>query len=177
MGIVDRKDGRGTMGLQPRLFRGDPKLEACLVNDDAHVKQGAVGGHVLKVQQALLALREGRFIPPSIRAEVAMRLYGPATAAVVLVYKTSRRIIGVSYQTKPDNIVGKMTIAALDKEMAAAEKISPLKRLTRLQLVQRHLEELRVLDEAKSQMKRGPGGPSRPDEKARRVLVGRRRAV
>jgi hypothetical protein len=147
------------MGLQSRLFRGDLKLEACLVNDAAHVMQGAVGGHVSKIQQALLALRDVRFIPPSIRTEVLMGVYGPATAAAVLAYKTRRRIIGVSYETKPDNIVGTMTIAALDKEMAAAEKISPLKRLTRLQLVRRHLKELLILDEAKSQMKR-PSWPN-----------------
>ena len=40
------------MALQSKLFRGDPKLEACLVNDKAHVLQGARGEHVSKLQQA-----------------------------------------------------------------------------------------------------------------------------
>lgn len=43
--------------------------------------------------------------------------YGPSTAAAVLSYKTNRQIINRSYQTKPDSIVGKMTIASLDAEM------------------------------------------------------------
>jgi hypothetical protein len=47
--------------------------------------------------------------------------YGPATAAAVLAYKQKRKIINFSYQTTADNIVGKMTMAALDKEMLAAE--------------------------------------------------------
>ena len=43
--------------------------------------------------------------------------YGPSTAAAVLSYKTKRQIINRSYQTTPDSIVGKMTIASLDAEM------------------------------------------------------------
>jgi hypothetical protein len=44
------------MGLMSRFFKGDAKLEACLVNDTAHVTQGAVGDHVSKIQAALLVL-------------------------------------------------------------------------------------------------------------------------
>ena len=43
--------------------------------------------------------------------------YGPSTAAAVLAFKTRRNIINRAYQTKADNIVGRMTIAALDAEM------------------------------------------------------------
>ena len=39
----------------------------------------------------------------------------------MLAYKQKRNIINRSYQTKADNIVGKMTMAALDKEMLEAE--------------------------------------------------------
>jgi hypothetical protein len=39
----------------------------------------------------------------------------------VLAYKKKRNIINRSYQTQADNIVGKMTIAALDKEVFAKE--------------------------------------------------------
>lgn len=48
--------GGYTMALQSALFRGDVKLEACLVHDSAHVKTGAVGEHVTKVQVALATL-------------------------------------------------------------------------------------------------------------------------
>jgi hypothetical protein len=43
------------MPLQSKLFRGDRALEACLVNDSAHITEGAAGGHVGKIQTALFA--------------------------------------------------------------------------------------------------------------------------
>jgi hypothetical protein len=49
--------------------------------------------------------------------DISAQLYGPTTAAAVLAYKTRRRIINTAYQTSADNIVGRMTIAALDREM------------------------------------------------------------
>jgi hypothetical protein len=54
--------------------------------------------------------------------ETRKNTYGTSTAAAVLTYKTKRRIINPAYQTKPDNIVGKMTIAALDREMLQFER-------------------------------------------------------
>ena len=105
-------------GLQSHLFSGDPKLEACLVRDPDHIMPGAVGDHVGKIQ---VALRELDSL--SIDAgELASKRYGPSTAAAVLAFKQKRGIINYSYQTRPDNIVGKMTIAALDREMVAKEK-------------------------------------------------------
>lgn len=106
------------MGLQSKLFRGDAALDACLVRDSAHVLQGARGPHVSKIQHALFVL-DGASIATD---ELAKMLYGPATAAAVLAYKQARKIINYSYQTKADNVVGKMTIAALDREMLAAER-------------------------------------------------------
>ena len=41
------------MGLQSKLFQGDPKLEAAAVSDPGHIGPGAMGGHVAKIQQAL----------------------------------------------------------------------------------------------------------------------------
>jgi len=96
------------------LFRGDSKLEAAAVSDTAHIMQGAVGDHVRKIQLALIQL-DGATI-------TADGIYGPATANVVLAYKRKRNIINPSYQTQADNIVGKMTMAALDAEMLAAER-------------------------------------------------------
>jgi hypothetical protein len=101
------------MALQSRLFKGDRRLEACLVKDAAHITQGAAGDYVAKIQRALYIL-EGVSIDSS---ELSSRAYGRSTAAAVLAYKKQRNIINRSYQTQADNIVGKMTVAALDKEL------------------------------------------------------------
>jgi hypothetical protein len=96
-----------------RLFKGDRALEACLLHNWAHVTPGSVGEHVGKIQKALVALEKAA-IDTEERAETR---YGSSTAGGVLAYKRKRRIINRAYQTQADNIVGKMTIAALDKEM------------------------------------------------------------
>jgi peptidoglycan hydrolase-like protein with peptidoglycan-binding domain len=106
------------MPLSSSFFRGDAKLEACLVSDPAHVTPGATGDHVRKIQLALHLLNESRIDA----SELAARRYGPTTAAAVLAYKRKRQIINFSYQTTADNIVGKMTIASLDKEMLQFEQ-------------------------------------------------------
>ncbi len=105
------------MPLASALFSGDPKLEACLVNDAAHVTTGAVGPHVGKIQTALADI-DGLEIDSG---ETSASRYGPATAAAVLWFKRKRNIINYSYQTQADDIVGKMTIAALDREMRDLE--------------------------------------------------------
>lgn len=105
------------MPLQSKLFKDDKALQACLVSDPAHVTPGSVGEHVAKIQQAL-AIVDGAEIEPG---ELATKKYGPSTAAAVLRYKKKRNIINRSYQTQADNIVGKMTIAALDKELLEKE--------------------------------------------------------
>ena len=103
--------------FKSRLFRGDKRLAACLVDNAKHVKQGDQGPHVAKIQCAVLML-EGGFIDGQ---EAAQMRYGPTTAKAVLAYKTRRRIINFSYQMRADDIVGKMTMRALDEEMAVAE--------------------------------------------------------
>ena len=54
----DRKSAveRNSMSLKSKLFRGDRKLERCLVEDNAHVTLGAAGDHVSKIHTALLVL-------------------------------------------------------------------------------------------------------------------------
>jgi len=101
------------VALQSKLFRGDPKLEAAAVSDAAHVTPGSTGEHVRKIQLALTQL-DGA----TLRLD---GIYGPATAAAVLAYKRKREIVNRSYQTEADNIVGKMTVAALDREMLQSE--------------------------------------------------------
>jgi peptidoglycan hydrolase-like protein with peptidoglycan-binding domain len=102
------------MALQSRLFRGDSALEAAAVSDPAHIVPGATGEHVRKIQLALIQLDATTIAPDGI--------YGPATAAAVLAYKQKRNIVNRSYQTTADNIVGKMTIASLDREMTDHER-------------------------------------------------------
>jgi hypothetical protein len=114
------------MGLKSTVldFKGDSKLEACLVSDAAHIMRGASGAHVSKIQQALLRLDNLKIND----SELSSRSYGPSTAAAVLQYKQKRHIINFSYQKKEDDIVGKMTIASLDNELANRfpfQQISP----------------------------------------------------
>lgn len=106
------------MGLQSDFFRGDPRLESCLIHDSAHLTPGSMGEFVSKIQVALEALDDAEIDD----GEMATGTYGPSTANAVLAFKTKRRIINFSYQSQADNIVGKMTIAALDQEMLAREK-------------------------------------------------------
>ncbi|HZS53464.1 MAG TPA: hypothetical protein VFA65_03605 [Bryobacteraceae bacterium] len=108
------------MALQSRLFRNDHKLEAAAVSDPAHIVPNARGLHVGKIQIALIhvdgAVINGR--------ELQSAAYGASTARAVFAFKQKRNIINRSYQTKPDNIVGKMTIAELDREILALEPLS-----------------------------------------------------
>jgi hypothetical protein len=105
------------MALQSRLFRDDPKLAAAAVSNPAHIVPGAAGDHVTRIQHALLVLGDVGIEPD----EQEQKRYGPTTAKAVLAFKAKRDIVNRSYQTQADNIVGIMTIAALDKEMVASE--------------------------------------------------------
>lgn len=106
------------MPLQSELFRNDAALQACLVKDAAHVTKGARGQHVAKIQTALSIL-DGALIDVE---ELKASFYGPSTADTVLAYKVRRDIVNRSYQQRADNIVGKMTIASLDREMFQGEQ-------------------------------------------------------
>jgi hypothetical protein len=105
------------MAIQCKLFRGDAKLEAAAKLDSAHIKPGDRGPHVGKIQQAIIDL-DGATLARDDN-------YGPATATAVLSYKQKRNIINRAYQTQADNIVGKLTVASLDREMLAHEKKGP----------------------------------------------------
>ena len=105
------------MPLFSALLRSDTKLQACLVRDASHVTKGASGEHVGKIQAALIIIDNAQINKAELRAQT----YGESTAAAVLAYKRARKIINFKYQTQADSIVGKMTIAALDKEMLKHE--------------------------------------------------------
>jgi hypothetical protein len=79
-----------------------------------------VGDHVNKIQVALVVLDSANIA----RGELDLKRYGPSTAAAVLAYKKKRRIINPAYQSQADDIVGKMTIDRLDREMFARERRS-----------------------------------------------------
>lgn len=117
------------MPLRSLLFRGDPKLEAAAASHTGHITPGARGEHVRKLQYAVARL-EG--IPLGQDG-----VYGPATAAAVLAYKQKRNIVNRSYQSKADDIVGIMTIAALDQEMLKLEQSSTSVRVIRCDIVDR----------------------------------------
>jgi peptidoglycan hydrolase-like protein with peptidoglycan-binding domain len=105
------------MTLGSNLLKDNRRLAQCEVSDPAHVPPGDTGEHVRLIQIALHEI-DGATIAG---AELTNSKYGPSTAAAVLAYKTKRHIINRAYQSSPDNIVGKMTIAALDKDMLALQ--------------------------------------------------------
>ena len=107
------------MTLTSSLFKNNKQLQACAREHSAHVTIGAVGEHVAKIQFALVALDRLSID----RTELVKQHYGKSTAAAVLAYKKKRAIINRSYQAVADNIVGKMTIASLDKEMRLRERV------------------------------------------------------
>ncbi len=105
------------MGLISKMFRGDPDLEACLLKDGAHITLDSFGVGVMRIQVALLWLDQATDLGP----ENDIAVYGPRTAAAVLAYKTKRAIINFAYEDQADSIVGKMTIARMDAELAEYE--------------------------------------------------------
>ncbi len=111
--------------LEWKGFKGDNKLKDAANLDSAHIKQGDRGPHVSKIQHSIKFL-DSAFIS---QEEMDTQTYGPSTAKAVLGYKTSRKIINQKYQSKPDSIVGKMTMVALDREMSqrAMERFEDLK--------------------------------------------------
>ena len=104
--------------LASRLFSDSIELSAAAVEDRAHVVPGALGRHVGKIQAALEILDDAD-IP--LEEWVTMR-NGTGTASAILRYKEKRKIINPAYQSRADNIVGKMTVARMDNELLEAER-------------------------------------------------------
>jgi peptidoglycan hydrolase-like protein with peptidoglycan-binding domain len=104
---------------QPRRLE---RLEAALTADAARIMLKSPrdkGEHVSKIQAALFLLMNN----VNLGNELSTEEYGPLTAAAVLRYKQNRKppIINKAYQKVADNIVGKMTMQALDDDMAKLE--------------------------------------------------------
>ena len=105
------------MVLKSRIFQGDPAFEACLTRDSAHITPGSTGDHVAKIQAVVIFLDNAVIVD----GELKSKHYGPSTAAAVLNFKKKRKIINPAYQSQADNIVGKMTIQALDDELESRQ--------------------------------------------------------
>ena len=106
--------------LECDLFQGagNAELEACAVSDPAHILRGGRSGpHVGKIQAALRKLGFSITDPNNV--------YGESTERAVLKFKGPPRMILGPRQRQPDGIVGKQTIAQLDKEIAALEGKQP----------------------------------------------------
>ena len=97
--------------------QSETALAACALQDSAHITEGARGDHVARIQKTLNSLDNA--------ALMADGIYGQGMVGAVLRYKQKRNIVNRSYQSKADNIVGKMTIAALDDEMFRKEGEEP----------------------------------------------------
>lgn len=102
------------MALNSDLFRDDARLQACLVQDVAHVTPGSVGDFVVRIQLALRIV-DRAFIDDT---EFATGTYGATTTLAVRAFKTSRGIL--NFQGQIDDVVGKKTIRALDDELVGA---------------------------------------------------------
>ena len=113
-------------GLQSLLLTSpeiDPRLEACLVDDAAHITQGSHGDQVAKIQTALNQLSAG---PGREKFDLVVDGdYGTATAAAVQTYKDAGQILQPR-QLFADDIVGKRTLQSLDDEMDILERTVPL---------------------------------------------------
>jgi hypothetical protein len=105
------------MPLKSRLLSGDPKLEAAATSNPAHIKRGAVGPHVRKIQIALRGIDDLDIAS----GERSMQAFGASTENAVLSFKKKRDIINRAYENAVDPIVGVMTMAALDREMLKVE--------------------------------------------------------
>lgn len=106
------------MPLMSKHFKGNDRLEKCLVSHPHHVVPGEAGPHVAKIQEALILLGAGVIGA----TEISKSFYGITTRQAVLQYKSKRNIINKSYQNTADNIVGIMTIERLDLDMVEHEK-------------------------------------------------------
>jgi hypothetical protein len=105
------------------------RLQAAADNHYSHIKPKTSGLHVCAIHNALNVLQPFiQYIPvptPSDNTEYKLGYFGGYTEAKVVEYKTKCTLINRDYQNKVDNIVGIMTMRALDFHMNELERQMP----------------------------------------------------
>lgn len=99
--------------LLSNAFRSDARLRACAAADSEEIGLGEVGRHVLAIQSALLALTGGWISGEELNATY----FGPTTATTTLGYNAARRIFRPGFVGRPEIVVGRATMEALDREL------------------------------------------------------------
>jgi hypothetical protein len=105
------------------------RLQAAADSHPMHIMPGTKGFHVAIVHHALDILQPFvQSIPcptPRTNTEKSLGFYGGYTEAKVLLYKKKLAIINKDYQSKPDKIVGIMTMRSLDFHLQAVDEYHP----------------------------------------------------
>lgn len=103
------------------------RLQDCQDHDINHIVFGARGDHVSVIQTALFTIMPNLRLPDNELSDPVTKggFYGPATAAAVATYKKTRKPPILNYLGQIDNIVGRQTITALDKDLGNATPPSP----------------------------------------------------
>jgi hypothetical protein len=98
-------------------FEDSTKLKACAVDDSEHVGEQFTpqGPWVVLIKKALNTWA-AKQVPPVPQVPMNDR-FGRETGDLVALYKTRQRPPILNYAGKIDRIVGKKTVAALDKEL------------------------------------------------------------
>ncbi len=136
-------------------FEDNAKLKACAVNDLDHIGEvyAPRGPWVLLIKKALNTWAKKQ-IPPVPQVPVN-DLFGRETGDLVALYKVKHRPKILNYEGKIDRIVGKKTVAALDRELppkGGGSSLSPdmqlvnaadMRRLDALGRAQREVERIR----------------------------------
>jgi len=115
--IKSRLESAQLTTRQPQAVR--QRLAACLASDPQHITPGQRGEHVKAIQNALTAIRKLRpklMLPDNSDPPGT---FGPSTVRVVHQYKSAN---GIARPGQPlDDIVGRMTITAIDNDLAGDE--------------------------------------------------------
>src|SRR5262245_8269980 len=116
--------------LTSKTFTRDPavraRLQRCADIDPEHIfeDKDPIGDHVSAIHAALVAILPG---DPIDATELQSGTYGPTTIEAVLKFKSTPALNGTGRailragETKPDHIVGRQTIAALDAQIRKKE--------------------------------------------------------
>jgi hypothetical protein len=113
----------------PAFAKARGRLQAAADSHPMHMMPNSKGFHVSIIHHALDILQPFvQSIPcptPKYITEKQLGVYGGYTAAKVLLYKQKLAVINKDYQSKPDNIVGIMTMRSLDFHLQSIDQHYP----------------------------------------------------